>query len=356
MTNFQFICLDTTTASKGRWITTNDATVDLDTCRFVDMSTFTFDSNTTAENCTFQRCAQVTTGGADMTGSSFLASTVAADTGALYCDTAYTDTDFDNCTFSMGSNSHHAIDFGTSVTSNLTLRNCSFTGFGSTDDANDSTVRFLATSGSLTLSLVGCTVDGAAASTSNFSVDDAAGVSVTLSIDPVAITVHVDDNDGNDLSGAYVYLKAADGTGDLPFEDTVTIARSGTTATVTHTGHGLNTNEYVKLQGITGDKIDDNNGCHQITLDGGDPTNKYTFTTADSGTYAGTIKSTGVLIYTTTDGNGDATASRTLTLDQPYDGYVRKSSGSPRFKSFTLGGSMSKDNDTTVNIRMVLDE
>lgn len=357
MTGFQFICLDpSTTASKGRWITTNDATVDLTSCSFTDMATFTFDSNTILDSCTFTRCAQITTGGCDMGGSDVLSSTVATDTGALYCDTTYTDTYFDNIIFEMGTNSHHAIDFGTSVTSNLTLRNCAFNGFGSTDDSNDSTVRFLATSGSLTLSLVNCTVDGVAATTSNFSIDDAAGVTVTLSIDPVTLSVHVNDNNGDDLSGARVFVEASDNTGDLPFEETVTsITRSGTTATVTHTSHGLVTNDYVNLQGIT-DKTEDNWGAHQVTVNSVD---EYEYTTTDSGStnYTGTIKATGVLIHGTTDGNGDISRARTFGANQPIKGFIRKSSSSPRFKSFDLAGNeVNSSNGLSINVRMVLDE
>jgi len=151
---------------------------------------------------TFNNCQQITTNGADIGECSVVDSAVAANIGAVYQNVAYTDTYLDGMTFEMGANSHHAIDFGTAVTSNITLRNIEFTGFGSTDDANDSTVRFLATSGSLTLSLIDCTVDGVAASSSNFSVDDSAGIAVTVSIDPVDINIYVQDEDKNAIADA----------------------------------------------------------------------------------------------------------------------------------------------------------
>jgi hypothetical protein len=147
-------------------------------------------------NTIFNNCGVVTHNGADMSGGSVLVSNVAADIGALlYNESSDPDTVMDGMTFSMGAASHHAIDFGTTVTSDITLRGCNFTGFGNTDDSNDSTVRFLATSGSLTLNLIGCTVDGADATTSNFSVDDAAGITVTVSIS-VSVTITVKDTDG----------------------------------------------------------------------------------------------------------------------------------------------------------------
>jgi hypothetical protein len=103
-------------------------------------------------------------------------------------------------TISSGGNSHHAIDFGTLVDSSLvsiTLRGIDFTGFGAVDDANASTVRFLATTGSLTLNLIDCTVDGvspvASGGGQNFSVDDAAGITVTVVVAPVTLLISLTD-------------------------------------------------------------------------------------------------------------------------------------------------------------------
>uniref|UniRef100_A0A6M3JXN7 Putative tail protein n=1 Tax=viral metagenome TaxID=1070528 RepID=A0A6M3JXN7_9ZZZZ len=182
------------------------------------------------------------------------------------------------------------------------------------------------------------------------------GSAVTFLGAAVTVTIHVDNHLGVDLQDAMVYLKASDGAGDLPFEDTVTqITRAGTLATVTHqTAHGLNNNEYVKLSGIT-DKVEDNWGAHQITWVSA---NSYTYITTDSGSvdYTGTIIATGVLIYGLTAANGNISASRTLTVDQNFTGYVRKSSASPRFKSFTLAGSIDSVIGATVNVRMILNE
>ncbi|PCI28744.1 hypothetical protein COB55_03465 [Candidatus Wolfebacteria bacterium] len=296
------------------------------------------------------------TGDADLTGSAVLTSIVAIDEGALFWNNANDpDGNLDSMTFSKGTNAHHAIDFGTGITANIILRNVAFTGFGSTDDSNDSTVRFLATSGSLTLSLVGCTVGGSPATSSNFSIDDAAGITVTLSIDPVVTLINVKDNAGVNLENARVYLKAENGTGDLPFEETVTsITRSGTTATVTHTTHGLNSNEYVKLGGIT-DKTEDNRGAFLVTVTGA---NTYTYTTTDSGStsYTGTIIATGVLIYGLTDASGNISSSRALGGNQPVDGFVRKSTASPRFKTFSLSDTINSSTGLTINIRLILDE
>lgn len=346
------------TTSAGEFSVSNNADINIDGCTFIDMSTFTFGtSNSSCINSVFQGCGQITGTTGTFTNSKVLESTVAADTGAFVWNSATNpSTALTGMTFSKGTNAHHAIDFGTAVTGDITLTDCEFTGFGSTDDANDSTVRFLATTGSLTLSLVGCTVDGAAATTSNFSVDDAAGIVVTLSIDPVTLSINVNDNAGDDLQSARVYVEASDNTGDLPFRETVTsISRAGTTATVTHTAHGLVTGDYVNLSGIT-DKTEDNYGAFQVTRT---DANTYTYQTTDSGStsYTGTIKATGALINGTTDANGDISRSRTFGANQPIRGFIRKSSASPRFKTFDLSGNIvNSSTGLTLNVRLVKDE
>jgi hypothetical protein len=347
------VIVNTGTGSEFDCSDTNIDTLEIDGCSMSGLASFSAPSSGgTSRFCTntiFSNCGVITHNGASMNGSSVLTSTVVADEGALFYDeTVDPDGEMDGMIFSKGTNAHHAIRFGANVPATMTLRNCNFTGFGSTDDANDSVFRFDDTTGSITLNLVGCTTDG------TFSVDDAAGVTVTVVIDPVTTLINVKDNDGVNLQNAMVYFRASDGTGDLPFEESVTITRAGTTATVSHTAHGLNTNEYVKISGIT-DKTEDNAGAHQITVL---TANSYTYTTTDSGStsYTGTIIATGALIYGLTDASGNISSSRTLTLDQPLEGFVRKSTSSPRFKSFPITGTVDNANGLTINVRLVLDE
>lgn len=330
-------------------------TLEIDGCTMIGLASFSAPSSGgTSRFCTntiFSQCGQVTHNGASMNNCSVLDSTVAADEGALFYDEAADpDGEMDGMTFTKGTNSHHAIRFGTNVPATMTLRNCTFNGFGSTEDATDAIFRFDDTTGSITLNLVGCSNDGGA-----FSKDDAAGVDVTISIDPVTTEITVNDNNGAALQNAYVYAQAKDGTGPLPFEESVTITRSGTVATVSHTAHGMNTNEYIKLKGITGNKDADNNGAHQLTVV---DANSYTFVTANSGdtTYSGTITATGVTLYGQTDVSGQISSSRTYSGDQPLSGNVRLSTTSPRFKSFTIDATVDATNGLALPIRMVLDE
>ena len=298
----------------------------------------------------------VTSNGATLNGSSILTPLAATDVGALlYNESTDPDGKLDDMVFSKGANAHHAIDFGANVTSDITLRGIEFTGFGISEDGNDAALRFLAGSGSLNCNLIGCTVDGATATASNLFKDDAAGIAVTLVFDPKTVTVHVDDDQGVALQNCRVYLKAEDNTGDMPFEESVTIARSGTVATVAHTGHGMLTGEKVKIEGIT-DKTEDNAGVHIVTVN---DANEYTYVTTDSGStsYTGTIISTGVLIEGLTNGSGDITFTRTWALEQPVDGRAVKSTDSPVFKAFPLAGNtVSNTIDTDITIRLVLDE
>ncbi len=417
-TNVVFKALGTT--SPGRWVSNADADVTLTRCQFINMGEFTFDSNFTVVDTAFPGCGQVTTGGASMAGCSFIGSSAVADDGSLYCDTAYTDTDFDDCTFEMGSASHHAIDFGTSVTSNLTLRNCSFAGFGSTGDSNDSTVRFLATSGSLTLSLVNCTVDGAAASESNFSVDDAAGVAVSLSIDPVTVQTTCVKTDGTVLEDVRVFVSAiakssgtattntasklvdtaatfetdgvavndvafnqTDGTsalvsavdsetslslasdafpdgdedyrvgGAFPDEDTVTIVNSGTTATVTHTGHGMASNDYVYIEGGS---LDANEGVYQIIYINAN-SYSYTMLSTPGSSPTGTIKATFVALFGLSNASGIVTTSRVYSTPQPVNGWARNTvAGSPYLQEGIITGTISSSAGLLATAVLVSDE
>ena len=62
LTAMSFLSLGTT--SRGRWITTDNATINIINCVFTDMATFSFLSNSTIKGTVFRRCDAVTQGGA----------------------------------------------------------------------------------------------------------------------------------------------------------------------------------------------------------------------------------------------------------------------------------------------------
>lgn len=302
---------------------------------------------------TVKNSGQIDASSSVFTNVDVLTSVVAADEGALLWDVNLDpDGNLDGCTFTKGTNDHHAIRFGTNVPATMTLRNCTFNGFSSSNDVNGSVFRFDDTTGAITLNLVGCTTDGA------FSVDDAAGVTVTIVIDPVTTLVRISDENGDPEQNVTVYLEAADATGDLPYQQSITsITRSGTTATVTFAAaHGLETNEYLKLSGIT----DSNNqvdlsGAHQVTVTN---TTVLTYQTTSVGTtpYNGTITGTGATIYGTTDVNGEISSSRTYVLSQPLRGFARKATVAPFYKPIELIDTVDNSVGLTINRRLILDQ
>lgn len=169
MTGFNFICLDPSgTASKGRWITTNDATIVLTDCSFIDMSTFVFDSNTTLSGCLFRRCGQVTQGGADIDGTTFNQCT---DAIALLCDNP---DNVDDVTF-VSDGTGHAIELTSACAGNsYTLTNLWVSGYAASDGSTGNEVIYNDSGGTVTIN-----IDGGSG-VSNISVYDVSGSTTVL--------------------------------------------------------------------------------------------------------------------------------------------------------------------------------
>ena len=139
----------------------------------------------------------------------------------------------------------------------------------------------------------------------------------------------VDPSTGSAIQDVRVLMTAATG-GDLPFEDSVTITSIGTTATVTHSSHGLRSGLKVLISGANQNVY---NGVYEITVTG---INSYTYTMASSGTSpaTGTIVSTSVIIDGLTGVTGiiSAVPKHRYTSDQPVLVAARKGSASPFYK------------------------
>ena len=339
MSNFIFKALGTT--SPGRWVTNANADLNLDACQFFDMSTFLF-GGTGSEflNCLFQGCGLITVAGGKLNGSQILTPSVTSG-GAIDWDVNVNpDGYLDGLTVTKGSGTHHAINFGDTVPSTMTIRNCTFTGFNASDNQNDSTFYFEDTAGSITLNCVSC---------SGNLTWKSAGVTVTIVADPVTVKVTSQEADGTPVGSVTVMLKARNATGPFPYQESVTIVNSGTTATVTHNSHGMATNDYVLIEGAS---LDANNGVFQITLDGVDPSNKYSYTMGSSpgSSPTGTITSTFVALFGTTNATtGILSTSRVYSADQPVTGYAAKATTPPYWKRFTLTDTV----DDTDGLNMI---
>ena len=311
------------------------------------------------KGCTFTNCGLITLHECDISGSSILSSAVAADEGAVYDNrttTASTSiTELDNTTFSQGENAHHAIRFGANVDDDITLTGIAFNGFDSTDDANGSTLRFDATTGSINVNLIDCTVDGGPASDSNVGVDDAAGITVTLVVAPKTTKVTCEDSAGSKLQNVRVFLETADNGGGsgFPYQAaTSTLTQSAGTATLTaSSAHGLATNDYVVVRGATPEGY---NKVAQITVTS---TTAFTYS-VDSGLSTpagGTPVFSYVPLYGLTDVNGEIQSSKTWGASQAVSGWARKSTSSPYYKEAAISIA-DASGGTDLLIAMQLDE
>jgi hypothetical protein len=162
----------------------------------------------------------------------------------------------------------------------------------------------------VTINLVGCTSDVSLANSYK-----TAGATVVIVEDPVTTTVKAQTTDGTAVSGARVFLETDTG-GPLPYQASVSITQTGGTATVSHTAHGLSTNQYVVIRGANEEGY---NKVAQITVTGA---NSYTYSVA-SGTSSpatGSPVASAVIVYGVTGAPGTVTDSRTFASNQPVKG------------------------------------
>jgi hypothetical protein len=311
------------------------------------------------DQCTLASCAITNSGqvdatvagttGADLNGCSILASTVVADSSALVWNVnSDPNGELNGMNFSKGANSHHAIEFGASAPLTMTLNDWTTTGFNATDAQTDSTF-LLADRGSdvtWTINVVN--------SSGNFSYKKARATdTVNIVIDPVTTLVVVSDGrDNSPLQSSRVLVTASSGAGDLPYQDSVTITRVSTTASVSHTAHGMLAGNKILIKGS--DQLE-YNGVKTIS---NVTTNAYDFTVSGSPTTpaTGTIVGTGVVIDGETDVNGEIQDVRTWSSPQPIAGKARRGSATPFFKTGSFTGTISTTNGFNQGVTMIIDE
>ena len=325
------------TVSPGYWLNNANADVDLLGCTFIGMGDFDFLAATVATGSLWQNCGQVTPAGADLSGATIEDYEGTANTAALvYNETADPNSDMTGMTFNKGTTATHAIEFGTSAPTTMTLDAATFTGYSSTASPGDnsSALNFLRTSGTTTLNLVNGTTDISS------SIKTTGSHTVNVVISPVDVTVTSITPTGVVVPSCRVFLAATADTGTMPVDVTVTIVNSGSTATVTHTSHGLSTGDYVD---ITGASLVANLGSYEITNTG---TNTYTYAIGSTpgSSPTGTIKSTFVFLAGTTHATtGELTMSRSFGANQSVAGWARKSSAAdnPKYNQGPIAGTVS---------------
>ena len=174
-------------------------------------------------------------------------------------------------------------------------------------------------------------------------------------ISPVTTEIHVIDiNTGSDIENARVYFMASDGTGDLPFEESViSINRVTTVATVAHTAHGLAVGDIAFIEGA--DQQEYNGAQTVVTVPGVD---SYTFTVAGAPTTpaTGTIISTGGYFNELTSSSGLVEDNRSITNNQPLEGRVRRSTSSPLYKNSPIVGTVDSTIGLSILVQLIPDE
>lgn len=235
----------------------------------------------------------------------------------------------------------HAIEIG-GTAADITLTNLTFTGYATSNGSTGNEAIYVnIASGSMTITISGGTTPSIRT----------AGATVTVLSGLVTIAVNVKDTSGTNIQNARVLLKAATG-GPFPFDVTVTITNSGTTATVSHTSHGMATNDKVLIKGASHSQ---NNGVFTITVTNA---NEYTYTmsSAPGSNPTGTIKATFVALEGLTDASGNISTSRVYSSDQPVSGWARKSSAAPYYKEALLGGSVDNITGYSASVQLILDQ
>jgi hypothetical protein len=288
----------------------------------------------TFDSMAFTSCPTVTTTGSTITNASFINSKAVASSPANAALIS-------NSSFTKTTGTQHAIEI-TGTAANMTLTNVDFSGYaGSNGSTGNEAVYVNIASGSMNLTISG----------GNTPSVRTAGASVTVVSGAVTATARAVTETGSAIQNARVHLEATAG-GPFPANASVTISNSGTTATVTHTAHGMATNDKVVIRGAS---LDVNNGVFSITSTGA---NSYTYTMGSTpgSSPTGTITSTFVVLNGLTDANGEITMSRVFTSDQPVTGQARKSSGAPYYKNASLTGSVDSAAGGTFTAVMISDD
>lgn len=328
------------TTSPGRWITTDNATINLTSCTFTDMGTFSFKPNTTITTTTFRRCGQITLANSHFTTNIIDSYTGAANTSAVVWDHLNPSGYLDGCQFVMASGgNNHALELGNNVPDVLTLTGMSFTGYGTSDGNANSAIHLKRSTGSVIIY--------SAALPSVLS----EGASYSVQGSSVNIRVNTKDTNDTNINDAVVLLKAVVAGGPFPANATVTIVNTGTSANVAHTSHGMATGDKVLIDGASHWQ---NNGVFTITKTN-DNYYSYTMPEAPGSDPTGTIKATFVALFGNTS-SGTLTTSRTYSANQAVTGWVRKAPiGGPWYKTTQLTGTIDNAAGYTTTAVMVAD-
>ena len=322
--------------SRGNFEMVDNADVNFESCTFTDMGTFVFQSNATVNDTIFRRCSTVGVGGGLFNGCTFTNSIASA---AITASSPANAAKVTNASF-VSSGTGHGIEI-TGTAANMTLTNVDFVGYAASDGSSGNEAVYVnITGGSMNL-----TVDGGTTPSVR-----TAGASVTVVAGAVSATVTVTDTSGIELENVRVLAYAITG-GPMPANVVVTITNSGVTGTVSHTSHGMATNDKVMIKGASHYQ---NNGVFTITKNSND-SYWYVMPSAPGSDPTGTIRATYVALSGTTDVNGEITMSRVFASDQPISGRARLSTSPNYYKTTTFSGTIYNDTGFNATVQLLPD-
>jgi hypothetical protein len=147
------------TVSKGRLITTDNATINIGGCTFTNMGTFGFLSALVATSTVWTGCGQITNAGGKMLDCSVIGYSGVANTSALVWNVATdTNTRLNGTVFTAPATLTHAIELGLSSPLAITLTDVGFVGYSASNNVNDSAIHVKRTTGTVTITISGGTV------------------------------------------------------------------------------------------------------------------------------------------------------------------------------------------------------
>lgn len=189
----------------------------------------------------------------------------------------------------------------------------------------------------------------AAADSINYQLIDSLGVA---QVPPISVTVTVKDaNTLAAVESARVLLEAAAG-GDLPAGESCTITRSGSTASVAHTAHGMTTGMSVIIRGAAQDEY---NGIYTIGNVSADAYD-YTVSGSPATPATGTITATCAILNGATNASGILQVTTfNYTSDQPIGGRVRRATAGAKYKTGAITGTITSTGLNTT-VLLILDE
>lgn len=313
--------------TEARWsLIADDANIDSCNLYGVQMihgEDFQLDSaKCLAIGSTFLDCTSATVSNGKILKCNIINANTADDVAFMTTDDM---TDIVRCAFVFSDG--HAIELTTPRVASQTSKGNTFGGYGTTT-STDAAV-YNNTAGAVTINIT----DGGTTPTYK----DGTSAS-TVAEQTVTVTVNVKDAaDSTNIQNARVFVEADTG-GDLPSDVTVTIARVTTTATVTHTAHGLATGDDVAIRNADQEEY---NGIKSITVT---TANAYTYTVSGSPTTpaTGTIKATAVIMTGLSTAGGIVTDTGfKYTTDQPVVGKVRRGSTTPYYKTSPVSGTIT---------------